>query len=424
MTQYIKQASISGRIGSGIGKGLAEQIPKEIDRERLASGLKQFAENAKEMSPIQQGAYLAGIPGAAQNPQLLQTMGELAKYEAKAKGFGKQQASPITRYPGFENEGSASKQSESQIPSTTKPETQANVLAGLKFLTEPEKDVEAAKRFNANPQRWGNNPEDARQAVDRDEAIKQQNYQQQKDLLETQNLTQKTTTEGLRNHSNNLSVKVPANVYSKLEDKAIELTKPISEGGKGYTSQQALKEIGKELDEISREYSDVKSLGGIGVLGRRADKTLSAFSKAQKEFEKRDDTRNLADYLVSTANISYPLSYSVAEPVHKTPELNRELKTLASLPHLGTAGSSREKMIEETLKASPKIGKVMKDASPLAIAYELAKKNYDPSTFIDWLEKNQYDKLTGRQIEQLGKPVNEIGSLNDWWLQGWSGIGE
>lgn len=42
--QKIKQGNIFGRIGSGIGQGLAEHAPKEIERSRLASGLKALGE--------------------------------------------------------------------------------------------------------------------------------------------------------------------------------------------------------------------------------------------------------------------------------------------------------------------------------------------------------------------------------------------
>lgn len=52
MAQYIKQGNIFGRIGTGLGKGLAEQIPKEIERNRLSSGLKELGENPS-MPPIE-----------------------------------------------------------------------------------------------------------------------------------------------------------------------------------------------------------------------------------------------------------------------------------------------------------------------------------------------------------------------------------
>jgi len=85
MAQYIKQGNIFGRIGSGIGKGLAEQLPQEIERGRLSSGLQAFEKDYKNLEPMQQIARLAAIPGMT--PQTIQSMTELAKYNNKANAY-------------------------------------------------------------------------------------------------------------------------------------------------------------------------------------------------------------------------------------------------------------------------------------------------------------------------------------------------
>lgn len=87
MAQYIKQANIFGRIGSGVGKGLAEQLPKEIERGRLAAGLKQFEQDSGNLNPIQQLARLSSIPGIT--PQMIQSFHELAKYQNQANAYNK-----------------------------------------------------------------------------------------------------------------------------------------------------------------------------------------------------------------------------------------------------------------------------------------------------------------------------------------------
>lgn len=87
MSYEVKQGNIFGRIGSGIGQGLAEQLPKEIDRNRLASGLKQFEQESANLTPMQVVARAAAIPGST--PQLIQTLGELAKQQNIRNAFGK-----------------------------------------------------------------------------------------------------------------------------------------------------------------------------------------------------------------------------------------------------------------------------------------------------------------------------------------------
>ena len=87
----VKPANIFGRIGSGIGKGLAEQLPKEIERGRLASGLKNLGQAGG--SQYEQIAGLLGTPGVTPEiagailPYLQQ---HLARQEAQKRLGGEQ----------------------------------------------------------------------------------------------------------------------------------------------------------------------------------------------------------------------------------------------------------------------------------------------------------------------------------------------
>jgi hypothetical protein len=74
----VKQGNIFGRIGTGIGKGLGEQIPKEIERSRLSSGLKELGAK-KDLTPFEQFSELSSIPGIT--PQMVQSGAELLKQQ-------------------------------------------------------------------------------------------------------------------------------------------------------------------------------------------------------------------------------------------------------------------------------------------------------------------------------------------------------
>jgi hypothetical protein len=75
----VKPADIFGRIGSGIGQGIADTLPKEIERGRKVQGLQQFEQEAGNLTPLQTLARLSAIPGIT--PQEIQSFGELAKQQ-------------------------------------------------------------------------------------------------------------------------------------------------------------------------------------------------------------------------------------------------------------------------------------------------------------------------------------------------------
>ena len=89
MSYQVKPGSLAGRLGSGIGKGLAEQLPQEMERGRLAQGLQQFSKKYPQSPLIQQYANLLSIPGVKESPQLLQTFGELARLDRRQQAYAR-----------------------------------------------------------------------------------------------------------------------------------------------------------------------------------------------------------------------------------------------------------------------------------------------------------------------------------------------
>lgn len=88
MVQVLPQSgSLFGRIGAGIGQGLSEQLPKEMERGRLAQGLQQFEQDSAGLNPIQSLARLSAIPGIT--PQMIQSFGELAKIQNQGNAYAR-----------------------------------------------------------------------------------------------------------------------------------------------------------------------------------------------------------------------------------------------------------------------------------------------------------------------------------------------
>ncbi len=88
----VSQGSTLGRIGSGVGKGLAEQLPKEIERGRLAQGLEQFNKESANLSPLEQASKLFSIPGLT--PQMVQVLPELLKQQNLRQSFANRGKGP------------------------------------------------------------------------------------------------------------------------------------------------------------------------------------------------------------------------------------------------------------------------------------------------------------------------------------------
>lgn len=79
--------NVFGRIGKGLGQGLSEQLPKEIERGRLSKGLKTLSEKAKneKLSPLDIFTEAAGIPGIT--PQHLYTMAPILNQQVQKQNF-------------------------------------------------------------------------------------------------------------------------------------------------------------------------------------------------------------------------------------------------------------------------------------------------------------------------------------------------
>lgn len=88
MVQIVEQqGGLFGRLGKGVGEGLSEQLPKEMDRYRLSQGLKQFEQESKGLSPLEQYSRLASIPGVT--PAMLQAFPELLKQQTIRDAYAK-----------------------------------------------------------------------------------------------------------------------------------------------------------------------------------------------------------------------------------------------------------------------------------------------------------------------------------------------
>jgi len=430
MVQKIRQADPFGRLGESIGKGIEEQVPREIERRRLASGLKELGDQ-KGLTPFQQFAGLASLPGSTPHivehgTNLLRQQQILDSVARQNPGAQPQQQPQPVNQTNFINEPPPEKRS------VTSPE---GVQAKLNPYIPPsgeEAEYEARQLMAKEPLIYPN-LESARAAVN---AKINANVNKSNAEINAEDLKQGVQSTGeqeLSKEIDTLGAKIPGSHLSSLKQDMLDELR----SGK-ITEREAAVKYGKQADALSKDYADINAWGGPALIMSSPKNLLSSMKAKQKTFKALGKEREYADALIASNGVSPEFGYARALPVSEEPKLNSVLKSLPSLkavrekvpglPGLagvGMSGVSREKKMQETSKVLPELAKAMgKNGSPLSVAYELEKKGYDPQLWKDYLIDNQERlDLTVGQIGELGKTSNNYyGWLNDWWLSAFSGI--
>ncbi len=420
MAKYIKQGDIFGRIGSGIGKGLADQLPEEIGRGRLAAGLQNLGDQ-QGLSPFQAFTGLASLPGAT--PQMIESGSQLLRQQGMLNGAkgqfnenpNQQQQQPTNQFDAIRNQGTTTATPGRGLVNP------ANTSAALNSFipkTLPELQDRAVELNSQNPGLYPDYQSAFQGAQLEDNQLGAQNAARQ-----SARQAQKGVETGIRNELRGLesaaNAKVPDNVYQKIEDKAL---KDVENGKDELT---AAKDARDELDKISRDYSRIDSFGDMTLLAGNPKEIRSSINSLRKKFSDRNDSENFADALVGRNGLSNEFAHFLAVPPRA--ELANEIKSFPSIkPVFGVSPVRSKADIEsQTQKIIQKLAPMLnKNDSPLAIGHELAEKGYDSASWRDYLIQNQQElNLSLSQIRELEK-IDKIGQgfLNDWWLKIMGGL--
>lgn len=423
MVQIIEQqGSIAGRLGRAVGKGLSEQLPKEVDRYRLSQGLENFQKEANNLTPLEQYTRLAAIPGIT--PSMMQALPEILKQQNYNKAFnqtGQQEETNKNENP-FQRPSTPQEQPGGKRSITTPETTKATIENYIPKSRDQLLD-RAGQLYNENPGLFKNDPQNAIQAAREEDQQNQSINTAKQNQRNTQQDVQSRVQNELRSQSSAAGVQIPDNVYKNLEDEAIEAVN----SGK-MTEQEAGRHFSKEADKISREYQSLKTLGKVGILTKSASSNKASLRSLQEKFKERNDLENLADTYISQNGLSPGKAYYLAYPVSDTKELNNEIMKLPKIQQEFSHTGYRipeEKSRSETLKIAPILAKKMGNTgSPLAVAEELKSRGYDPDVWLDYLQKNQKKlDLKERQGRELDKPrPGLVPNLNDLWMFTFSGL--
>lgn len=414
MSYSIGQPSAGAQIGAGLGKGLSETIPKELDRYRLASGLERLSQESANLNPMQQLAKLSGIPGIS--PQMIQSFGELAKLQAQGQALSK--LGKDKREEGNINKPKTQiddLKGLSKLSGLSKPEDLQAAIEG--YIPPSQGDIltSAAKSYHENPAFYkydiNNAVAMAEKAALRDQSI----IESQEKRLQTAQGIEDRLKASLKNYAVDLGAqgRLPPDYYSTIETEALNSLKATNKGGKGWTQEQATKYYGKLLDDAARDYANLYSLGGTSnVLTRKPSATESQISNLQKDFKKRGDLRNFASKLITDAGLSPTVAYSKAYPVENNSKL---FTTLKSIPDDFRGRELRQNQTERFKQYDKIIDKMTDEDSPLSIGQYLMNKSYDPQEWLSYLKENK-SNLTNTQLDETNKNIPTFNTLSDLWI--------
>jgi len=445
MVQYIKQGNIFGRIGTGIGKGLAEQLPKEIERNRLASGLQNFEKESGDLNPIQQLARISSIPGIT--PQMIQSFSELAKIQNQGNAYRKgaggnprpgQQAAGMQpeasprgepnlqpqqggqQRPNMPPSGQVNNQQQTPNapPNENVPQTaQGNVLNQHNLARLPWTPQQRQQTI-ANYVNQGFLPDQAADLQRDDEARDLAEPGAYKQRLEDIKSAKGEVRDTLKRHLETKLQKTGENVYKDVEG-------PMILAAERGMTRDLIKNPKADIDNVANDWSErlyrtaiakdkMKTLGRTTGLenflkGDASNKKLKEYQDIFKRSGNLEEFKNILQG--EDFGMSAQAAASVAYPPNQ--KINKYLSSYKS----STATNYHpEKKLQEAKKAAIEIeNDIGPDDSVLAIVRKLSDRDpyFDQQSFLDQIseDKDQLG-LNERQRLELTQGAKDI--LPNW----------
>jgi len=411
MVQIIEQSgNIAGRIGKGFAQGLSDQLPKEIERGRLSSGLEKIA-NQSNLTPLQQSSHLlkSGFSPEqlSQYLPLLQKAQQTQAYLQNADRGSNEQRQPqinienveaptVTRQAGQLSSQDQSKlrrgfsQEEGEIPLNQ----QVRGSNYLQRMDDKQKEQETAKLI-----RQGRflDPEQARAYVDRQDNERLQGdkeFKGRQDLVENEfnNILQKK----LQKSPEGTFIDLSGELQEKL------LNKAKSEVALGANPNQVASKYSQEAFRLAQAHQNLRKTGSANWFQLSPSNALKQLQEQRKAYEKVGGLEEFANEVQSTQDLSKHYARNLAYPLTK--EVNNLIANTKGRPG-GRGIGSREK----ELKLAEEIGKnINPDDSIFSIGLQLHRKGLDDETVLDYIRDNYSDNLNQRQLTEFQeyKPVN------------------
>lgn len=371
------------QFGAGAAQGLSEQVPKEVERYRTASGLKALGkEDLSQLNQFQAMAKLSKIPGLT--PEMMGlALGEFSRQ--RGLQAAKQRAQSFQQGNGqSQQSGNAGEELNPNygIPASEQELTQQTI----EEMERTGKDYDTS--FASVTQR-----DQQRVARDQGKEIRA-NLGRQKfdDTLET--FLQKKENEIYKDIVGELQVEARNELRNAID--------------RGEDPTKTAVRLAKKLLDFAKVRNNLKEIGSRNFFGKSYKDIRKSMPLIRKDYEKRDRLEDFKNDLSSYLKVSPELASRIAYPdsseyVQKLP-MDTEFKSTIS----------DEEIAFELLKEfNSRNGKKL---SPQAEAQRLKNKGRNPNKILNLMKQSgNLDNLTTWQMRELQHVPSTIPPIGDFW---------
>lgn len=401
-------------IGSGVGRGLAQQIPEEIKRYRLSSGLKDLGEQSQQRSPFENIAALSSIPGI--DPGLMGVLAPLLqqqqqRQEALGQGNPGLQGRPMPA-------GNQSPRFESNADNSSANSDRREYREGyLQQANENQISQRAQQLLRERPYSFPT--EESARARAAEELNRDYNadvsYQQRLDVVEKDfdDATKSYLGKEKGLQEGEIGGPVRSFLLNKAKDELSTSNQSPRKIAEKY-AKQAL-EISKEKQSMRNVYADWTKFTPP------TEKDIESLRRVEQKYNQYKIPQDVfIDDLMSTQSISRAAASYIADPLTNT-NVGKYLKSVPE--NRGFTGIKSSFSNPEAKIAKEIADKLKPDDLMGSIAYIAQQKGYDGNKLLSEIQRLVPDnKITEQQARDLrSKPIPKIAPLDEVWLLGFSG---
>lgn len=433
MAQVIEQlGGISGRIGKGFAKGLSEQLPKEVARSRLSSGIKDLAnQDFSKMSPMEQYGTLLNIPGVAENPQIAQ---QAQQYLQNQNFFGNNEGNQgqpqLQTQPPSENANPPTPQAnhgqgnpQAKTDQTTVPSLSEKSSNYAIPLAQSEIENMARQEYSRNPNRFRGYQDyiDYAEKQDAKRVQKEQAFEARQ--IEADTRFDKGAQEILQKEGKGVWKDLPGDAARIFKNR---MKNKIDQGmSAARAADEGLKEV-LPLVQARNKIGEVT--GFFDRMGRDPTKTRESLENARRVYKNSGNLRLFRDDLISEGMNDAYANY-LAYPVREDPAVNNALASSPKMKPRNVIGGTLEKgepgksyvTSKEQEKAFDNIATKINDKTSIsATALALRGRGYSSEDFMSYIgdlfRDGKMEQLNDRQIDELTGDTRFKPTLMDAYL--------